>query len=78
MLGTIYIGMAGMDAYSKGLDVISNNVANLNTMGFKAGVASFAEVVYRGNSGAVNGSAGAGVPGAGVHVNAEGQDFRQG
>ena len=78
MLGTIYVGMAGMNAYSKGLDVISNNVANLNTMGFKAGIASFAEVVYRNNGGATRGSAGSGLGGAGVHVNAEQQNFRQG
>jgi flagellar hook protein FlgE len=78
MLGTIYIGMAGMNAYSKGLDVISNNVANLNTTGYKAGVASFAEVVYRSSAGATRGSPGAGVNGAGVHVNSEQQNFRQG
>jgi flagellar hook protein FlgE len=78
MLGTIYVGMAGMNAYSKGLDVISNNVANLNTTGFKAGVASFAEVVYRNGAGAMRGSSGANVTGAGVHVNAEQQNFRQG
>lgn len=78
MLGTIYVGMAGMNAYSKGLDVISNNVANLNTTGYKAGLASFAEVVYRNNAGAMRGTSGTSVNGAGVHVNAEQQDFRQG
>src|SRR3954469_24762546 len=78
MLGTIYVGMAGMNAYSKDLDVISNNVANLNTTGFKAGVASFAEVVYRNGAGAMRGSSGTSVNGAGVHVNAEQQNFRQG
>jgi flagellar hook protein FlgE len=78
MLGTIYVGMAGMNAYSKGLDVISNNVANLNTTGYKAGVASFAEVVYRNGAGAMRGSSGATITGAGVHVNAEQQNFRQG
>jgi flagellar hook protein FlgE len=78
MFGAIYVGMAGMNAYSKGLDVISNNVANLNTVGFKAGVASFAEVVYRNSSGATRGSAGPGMTGAGVRVSAEQQDFTQG
>jgi flagellar hook protein FlgE len=78
MLGTIYVGLAGMNAYSKGLDVISNNVANLNTTGFKAGLASFADVVYRSGNGATQGSPGTSVTGAGVHVNAEQQNFRQG
>ncbi len=35
MLGSIYKGMVGMQYYSKGLDNISGNVANLNTTGFK-------------------------------------------
>jgi flagellar hook protein FlgE len=72
------VGLAGMNAYSKGLDVISQNVANLNTTGFKAGLASFANVVYRNSTGATQGSAGTTVSGAGVHVNAESQNFRQG
>lgn len=35
MLGSIFKGMVGMQYYSKGLDNISGNVANLNTPGFK-------------------------------------------
>ena len=31
MLGAIYIGLGGMNAYTQGLQTISNNVANLNT-----------------------------------------------
>ena len=36
MLGSIYIGLSGLTAYSRGLQTISNNVTNLNTPGFKA------------------------------------------
>lgn len=78
MLGTIYVGLAGMNAYSKGLDVISNNVANLNTIGYKEGLASFSNVVYRSGGGATSGSGGTSISGAGVQVNAEQQNFRQG
>jgi flagellar hook protein FlgE len=78
MLGTIYVGLAGMNAYSKGLDVISNNVANLNTTGFKAGLASFSNVVYRNFTGATPGTAGTTIAGAGVQANADQQNFRQG
>lgn len=78
MLGTIYVGLAGMNAYSKGLDVISNNVANLNTTGFKAGLASFADVVYRTGGGATHGAGGTSTSGAGVQVNADSQNFREG
>lgn len=78
MLGAIYVGLAGMNAYSKGLDVISNNVANLNTTGFKAGLASFGNVVYRNGGGATQGSSGSSITGAGVRVDADQQNFRQG
>jgi flagellar hook protein FlgE len=78
MLGTIYVGLAGMNAYAKGLDVISNNVANLNTTGFKAGLASFSNVVYHSAGGATTGSSGTTIAGAGVKANSDQQNFRQG
>ena len=51
MLGAIYIGLSGMNAYSKGLQTISNNVANLNTPGFKATSVRFTDVFNSGGSG---------------------------
>jgi flagellar hook protein FlgE len=78
MLGTIYVGLAGMNAYSKGLDVISNNVANLNTTGFKAGLASFSDIVNRHGGGATSGSSGNRTAGAGVQVDTSHQSFSQG
>ncbi|MGJ3628970.1 flagellar basal body protein [Sphingomonas sp. MMS24-JH45] len=35
MFGSIYVGLSGLTAYSRGLQQISNNVANLNSQGFK-------------------------------------------
>jgi flagellar hook protein FlgE len=35
MLNAIYIGLSGLGAFSQGLQTISNNVANLNSPGFK-------------------------------------------
>lgn len=78
MLGTIYVGLAGMNAYSKGLNIISNNVANLNTMGFKSSIATFGDIVNRDGAGATRGSVGTGTRGAGVHVSDEKLDFKQG
>jgi flagellar hook protein FlgE len=46
MFGAIYTGLSGMAAYSRGLDLISNNVANLNTPGFKVSDPLFREIVY--------------------------------
>lgn len=41
MFGAIYIGLSGLNAYSKGLQQVSNNVTNLNTSGFKSSTVSF-------------------------------------
>lgn len=49
MLGAIYTALSGMDAYSDGLQTISNNVANLNTSGFKETDVAFNELVNTGN-----------------------------
>jgi flagellar hook protein FlgE len=46
MLESIYIGMSGLTAYSRGLQTISNNVANLNTAGFKTSTPQFADLYY--------------------------------
>ncbi|MBO9714804.1 flagellar hook protein FlgE [Sphingomonas sp.] len=41
MFGAIYIGLSGLDAYSRGLEQVSNNVTNLNTSGFKGSTVNF-------------------------------------
>ena len=47
MFYSIYIGMSGLEGFSKGLKVISNNVANLNTPGFKASNLQFTDAYYQ-------------------------------
>jgi hypothetical protein len=37
-------GLSGLNVSSKALDVISNNIANASTVGFKGGQAQFADV----------------------------------
>lgn len=51
MLGAIYTGLSGLNAYSKGLQTISNNVANLNSLGFKATSTNFKDVFSYGSGG---------------------------
>jgi len=41
---SIYTGMSGLMSYSKGLSSIGNNVANLNTAGFKGSDLEFLDV----------------------------------
>ena len=47
MFGAIYTGMSGLTAFSKGLDTISNNVANLNTPGYKGSEFLFQDLFYQ-------------------------------
>ena len=54
-------GLSGLNAASKSLDVIGNNVANANTVGFKQSRAEFADVYANALNGSGTGSAGIGV-----------------
>ncbi|HEU4653032.1 MAG TPA: flagellar basal body protein, partial [Steroidobacteraceae bacterium] len=44
MYDALYIGATGMRGQQLLLDTIAHNLANLNTVGFRRGVASFSEV----------------------------------
>ena len=44
MLDTIYIGMTGLEGFSRGLRVIANNTANMNTPGFKSSSLQFSSL----------------------------------
>lgn len=44
MIDSIFIAMSGLRGHQRGLDVISHNVANMNTPGFKGSSVDFADV----------------------------------
>ncbi|WP_426303931.1 flagellar basal-body rod protein FlgF [Acidovorax facilis] len=46
MLDSIHIGATGLLGYSKGLRVIANNTANMNTPGFKSSTLQFSDMFY--------------------------------
>jgi len=75
MFGSIYIGLSGLAAYSRGLQQISNNVANLNSQGFKGSTVSFENVL--GASSRSRGGYGD-TAGNGVRTAASRLDFAQG
>jgi flagellar basal-body rod protein FlgG len=52
MNDSLYIAATGMHMQQKGVDTISNNLANVNTPGFKKGRVSFEDLVYRDLAGA--------------------------
>lgn len=58
-------GLSGLSAAAKALDVVGNNIANSQTVGFKAGSVSFADIF-------------AGSTGMGVQVAGVSQNFEQG
>jgi flagellar hook protein FlgE len=66
-------GLSGLNATSKNLEVIGNNVANSNTFGAKASRAEFSDMYAN----AMNGSGGA-TAGIGVTLAAVSQQFTQG
>lgn len=66
-------GLSGLNAATKQLDVIGNNVANTNTVGFKQSQAQFADVFAASMTGA-----GAAAIGLGTKVAAIPQQFTQG
>jgi flagellar hook protein FlgE len=66
-------GLSGLNVYSKGLDVVSHNIANASTVGFKTSSAHFADVY----AGALNGAANSQI-GIGVSLMAVQQQFTQG
>ena len=47
MLRALYSAAAGMQSQEMNLDVISNNLANVNTTGFKASKVEFQELLYQ-------------------------------
>src|SRR5687767_12188917 len=45
MLTSMYSGLSGLDANGTALSVIGNNIANVNTVGFKLSDVAFADVL---------------------------------
>lgn len=43
LIGTLTSGVSALRTFGKGLEVIGNNIANINTTGYKGSTASFAE-----------------------------------
>lgn len=66
------IALSGMNAASKNLSVVSNNIANSATTGFKQSRAEFADVFAAGNGGSQT------AVGAGVRLAKVAQQFEQG
>ena len=60
MLISLYSGVSGLRAHQEKMNVISNNIANVNTYGFKSSSAAFQDVYYRAMTNATAGTNGSG------------------
>jgi flagellar basal-body rod protein FlgG len=47
MIDSLYIGATGMNAQQLNIDTVANNLANVNTTGFKRSRVSFEDLLYR-------------------------------
>jgi flagellar basal body rod protein FlgG len=47
MINSLWISKTGMEAQQMQLDVISNNLANVSTNGFKRGTVVFEDLMYQ-------------------------------
>lgn len=56
MGSALWAGISGLNASSKELDVIANNLANVNTIGYKSGTTYFADVLSQSISGGSSGT----------------------
>ena len=56
MVKSMYSGISGLRAHQQKMDVIGNNIANVNTFGYKAGRVTFKESLYQTTSASSNGN----------------------
>ena len=47
MMRSLYSGVAGLKVHQTKMDVIGNNIANVNTVGFKSSAVNFSDVLYQ-------------------------------
>lgn len=78
MFGSIYIGLSGLNAYSRGLEQVSNNVTNLNTSGFRGATVTFQNYYGSGSEGGLSHATDTRGGGNGVGIGESRIDFNEG
>lgn len=63
MMRSMWSGVSGLKTHQTKMDVIGNNIANVNTVGFKSSSVTFSEIMYQNLSGASGPNALTGVGG---------------
>lgn len=78
MLDSIYVGLTGLAGYSRGLRVIANNTANMNTPGFKSSSLQFSDMFYSAQGATVCAESGNYALGHGLNTGGTALSFTQG
>src|SRR5687767_4951412 len=83
MLRSMFAGVSGLRSHQTMMDVIGNNIANVNTTGFKASTVTFQDTLSQmiGGAGAPQNNTGGTNPsqvGLGVRLSAISTNFSQG
>ena len=73
-LTSIYTGISGLSSYGTAMSVIGNNLANVNTVGYKSSRTSFADILSQ----SLTGGSGQYQIGRGVQINGIVPTFSQG
>ena len=83
MIPSLHNGVSALKSLTQGLQVLGNNIANVNSLGYKSSRANFSDNFYMHVNDAESGEGG--VPsnniqqhGTGVHVSSISSDFNQG
>jgi flagellar hook protein FlgE len=74
MLSSLYSGISGLVTQGQAMAVIGNNIANVNTVGFKSSRATFSDMLYQ----SIFGTAGSSQVGRGVALESVDDNFQQG
>lgn len=74
MLSSFFSGISGLIANSTSINVVGNNIANVNTVGFKGSRATFEDVLYQ----SINGTSGSSQVGRGTALSSVDTSFSQG
>ena len=74
MLSSLWTGISGLDANGAAMGIIGNNIANVNTIGFKGSTAAFSDILSQ----TLTGTNGTNQIGRGVKLDAVQTQFLQG
>jgi len=74
MLSSLFSGISGLLASSNAINVVGNNIANVNTTGYKSSSCTFEDALYQ----SINSSSGASQVGRGVQLSSVTTDFSEG